>query len=117
MTSWEIKYTTSAAAPPLASGLLIDFYKRLDYLDAAMALASFKTVLKSGSTFEYEFKTMDGREWKQEIIMDQPSDPLMTFDVDDAFRVSEFEPHRELRVQVITMIRVLSLTKIEVKRV
>lgn len=62
----------------------------------------------------YEIKLMDARRWNQEILFEfggGATDPAMTFDVPDAWRVSEFRRQRAMRDWIIEMVNAFGLTE------
>jgi hypothetical protein len=64
--------------------------------------------------YEYKIVTQDGRIWRQEVLFDSPTDPGMTFHVNDYWREgSEFAPLRPLRTKLIDMTRRFGITLIE----
>jgi hypothetical protein len=47
--------------------------------------------------FHYRIEAVGGRLWKQTITFDNLSNPLMTFEVVDQWRLSEFSQQRNVR--------------------
>ena len=47
--------------------------------------------------FLYKIEAIDGRVWKQTITFDHMTNPLMTFDLSDPWRLSEFSQQRGVR--------------------
>jgi len=64
---------------------------------------------------EYEVKLTDGRKWKQTITFGSPpnADPPMTFDVDDAWRASEFVRQRAMRDLIVSLVVTHGLTELK----
>lgn len=55
-------------------------------------------------TFLYKLVSVDSRLWKQVITFDSASNPLMTFNVVDTWRLSEFSSQRTLRNAFIALV-------------
>lgn len=68
------------------------------------SLELFRLKKETGNSWEYFLRLHDGRIWRQTINMDQPSDPLLTFNIPAGWRMSEFFPHRLLRDGAIALI-------------
>lgn len=54
--------------------------------------------------YNYTFSTTDNRKWKQRLVFDTPANPAMTFDVVDLFRLSEFQPQRDVRLAISVLV-------------
>lgn len=54
--------------------------------------------------FLYKIEAADGRLWKQVMTFDNPGNPLMTFDVIDAWRLSEFSQQRNVRNAMVAFV-------------
>jgi len=54
--------------------------------------------------FLYKLEAADARLWKQNITFDIGTNPLMTFDVVDFWRLSEFSAQRTLRTALISLV-------------
>jgi len=65
--------------------------------------------------YTYTFTSSDNRKWKQRIIFDAPTNPIMNFDVDDYFRLSEFEPQRAVRAALIALVAQNQLQHLSVR--
>ena len=114
--SWtfEAEYDTPQA---MAVPILNEVRMLLDKLYEKTGLKSFevKRIGNESTHYTYEWTTADNRKWKQELRFDNGDDPLMDFDMhNEFFRLSEFEPHRALRITVMTLIRSYGLKKLKV---
>lgn len=66
-------------------------------------------------SYNYEMELTDGRRWRQVIQFNgPPSDPEMTFEVDNAWRLSEFMYHRDIRLLCVELIEKYEMEKLEV---
>jgi hypothetical protein len=65
--------------------------------------------------YRYQFKAQDGRNWRQQVTFDGSANPLLSFDVSDSWRLSEYELQRPIRDACISMVvpHGLSLAKCE----
>ena len=54
--------------------------------------------------FLYKIESADLRLWKQDITFDNAANPLMTFTVADAWRLSEFSSQRTLRNALVSLV-------------
>ena len=54
--------------------------------------------------FLYTIHAVGGRLWKQTITFDNLGNPLMTFDVADAWRLSEFSQQRNVRNALVAFV-------------
>jgi hypothetical protein len=54
--------------------------------------------------FTYTIHAVGGRLWKQTITFDVAGNPLMTFDVADPWRLSEFSQQRNLRNALVAFV-------------
>ena len=54
--------------------------------------------------FLYKIEAADGRIWKQTITLDNPANPLMTFNVADPWRLTEFSAQRTLRSALLAVV-------------
>ena len=114
--SWtfEAEYDTPQA---MAVPILNEVRMLLDKLYEKTGLKSFevKRIGNESTHYTYEWTTADNRKWKQELRFDNGDDPLMDFDMhNEFFRLSEFEPHRALRITVMTLIRSYGLKRLKV---
>ena len=91
---------------------VVRLFQNLAALDSAVALASFLCE-EDDQKYLYRFVAQDGRIWNQTINLGIDSNPGMTFQVPDEWRLSEFEPNRVLRALCIQMIRDYGITKVE----
>jgi len=64
----------------------------------------FELISASPLKFLYKLIAADTRIWKQDIHFDNPTNPLMTFNVVDEWRLSEFSSQRTLRNLLISFI-------------
>jgi len=64
----------------------------------------FELITTSPLKFLYRLIAVDTRIWKQDIHFDSPSNPLMTFNVIDEWRLSEFSSQRTLRNLLISFV-------------
>lgn len=91
---------------------VVDLVQQLDFLNVAVPMASFKLDRQGQSNdFKYELSTKDGREFNQ-VIEIISANPLMSFDVPDRWRLSEFSAHRPLRNTVIKLVLEFGVEKI-----
>lgn len=69
------------------------------------------------ATADYELKALDGRKWKQALAFTAlpNSDPFMTFDVADPWKLSEFGSQRALRLRLVHMTDSHGLLKVVCK--
>ena len=63
----------------------------------------------------YRIEAVDGRKWKQTLrfLSAADTDPAMSFNVTDEWRLSEFKFHREIRDTVV-MLHKIGCQRIEV---
>lgn len=62
---------------------------------------------RRGEVYRYQLFTTDGRTWAQTIQFDiTASNPLMTFDVKDFWRLSEFVAQRDFRDALVGLVGV-----------
>lgn len=95
--------------------VIYSLYEALVQFGLAVDLDKLTFILTDASLqrYEYEIKRVDGKKWNQVIVFDDESDPLMTFDVSDEWRLSEFRPHRIIRnilVELYKTHRVIDFT-------
>ena len=95
---------TGAIAPgdPLLAALIADLFAA----SGVVPIASFTWSLQNPATnqFLYRIVSVDGRRWVQTIWVDG-TDPAMTFSVNDHWRLSEFEPLRDVRAAIVSLMR------------
>ena len=72
------------------------------------------TVKAQNEPIEYEIKLVDGRKWKQSFY-DRSINPYMSFDINDVWLLSEFQPHRPVRDAVIKLLVNHNVTNITVR--
>lgn len=104
-----------ADAPlPAATNLLRQFEDACLALHAVVALQRFDVdrLEDQAGQYSYQFSTSDGREWNQVLRVEQDG-TMMTFDVADWWRLSEFTPHRAIRELVLRLIREHQVYKIK----
>jgi len=56
------------------------------------------------AVFLYKIEASDGRIWRQHITFDNPSNPKMTFEVVDPWRLSEFSNQRNVRNAFVNLV-------------
>lgn len=98
---------------PLATGDVVKLQKLVSQLHVAVPLTRLFLRQDPGD-YLYFFDTDDGRRWLQRIIIPASGEASMTFAVSDHFAVSEFLPHRELRIHLIAMVQQYQITLIDV---
>lgn len=82
-------------------------------LDALFALHSAAPLTKFDvdrdpldlALYDYRFEAADGRKWKQTLRIPAGSEAVMTFDVADGWKESEFALHRPVRSASISLAR------------
>ena len=69
-------------------------------------------------SYEYSFKARDGRRWKQHIKIpgDTTAPVTMKFNVQDWFSQDEFIPGREIRSQLIALMKTQGMAALLYKR-
>lgn len=83
-------------------------------LDARVPLQKFSYKNTNDLNFEYYFKSVDNREWFQNIrFVSLSGEPFMTFSVPNEWKLSEFQAHRELRDDCIFLTQNLDVEKID----
>ena len=95
-----------------------DLWSTLYLLVASMNLSLLEIDRQGVSTtYQYKLVSLDGREWAQTIVIPPlPAEATMTFDVVDAWKVSEFSPGRAVRDILIKLIRENGIHKIKYTR-
>lgn len=85
--------------------IMLKLHKALQAFAGDVAMDSFKVeqIEETPPTFKYTYTTKDEREWRQDIIASS-ADPMMTFNVTDPWRLSEFRLHREVRDLVVELL-------------
>lgn len=63
--------------------------------------------------YDYRFEAMDGRKWKQTIRVPSGSEAVMTFDVSDGWKESEFALHRPVRSACISLARNFGVVQVK----
>ena len=98
---------------------VLEFLTVLENLHQALPLKSFDLKQKgdpADNKYSYEFKTVDGRAWKQTLVVPPlPAVPSMSFDINNLFTQTEFGPHRSVRDVVIVLITAFAVAKIHVE--
>lgn len=91
--------------------LLRDWFSRVGIKELSFAVSSPTTAV-------YRFEHADGRTWTQDMTFAHETceDPLMTFDVPDPWRVSEFKGNREVRKSLVHLRNVMKLGTLLVER-
>jgi len=92
--------------------LLVQSLRRLDE-DVPLASFNVEETDPVQHSYSYEFVAKDGREWKQEMHI-STTDPDMSFDVDDFWKLSEFQYHRPIRDVVVYLVYYYGVTEIKV---
>ena len=98
---------------------IIRFLMELDQMHKTVPLTRFHYTedgMDAGfPLYTYRLNAEDGRLWKQTLRFDNPSNPGQTFDVDDFWRLPEFQPHRVIRDSVILLTARIGLLEVDVK--
>lgn len=111
-----VKIDTDNGLIALTNSKVQELLGYLDLLHAAVPLSLFTFKLNgAGPEYKYELTAADGRKWTQLMTFDTPQNPLMTFDVPVAWRLSEFRGQRELRDVVVYLKSTLGVTNIRVE--
>lgn len=114
ISSWKIEID-AATQFSLSSQYLVDMMKMCDALKAAANMERFDFVKRPDGKFDYSFKSVDGRSWKQIIDVTNHADYSMTFNTNEEWKLSEFTPHRPLRDHVVKMAHDYQLNFIKVR--
>ena len=104
------------AAPAMSSSHIESLIRAFDELRAGVQLNRARFVSLSPGVFDYRVWHADGRVWKQVITFSgQPdSDPLLTFDVDPPWRLSEFAAMRSWRLSCINAVNLLQASQLRI---
>ena len=103
---------TTMTPNPTDTSLVIAFARDVGLLYAALPLATLKVWVPPAGDFKYQFTAVDGREWKQKIVV-SGGIVTMNFDVSSMFLVSEFSAGRAVR-DTICLLLLSGVTFIEV---
>ena len=92
---WVISYNVNAmtlfdAFVPLRIQEVIN-------INIILPLSKVSFEKQAGGEFKYKLVFKDGRKWAQDITFTDVNDPIMTFNTNDLFQLSEFVLQRKLR--------------------
>lgn len=90
----------------------------LDTMHGKTPISLFRFKLQAGSTkvFNYRIDLMDTRSWIQIVdFTSDVNDPIMTFNVPNGWRLSEFANQREIRDILVLMHQKYTLSNCECK--
>lgn len=95
----------------------VTFAAQIETLNSNMPMKSLEYTQESTYVYKYKLKTKDNRVWKQTLTFapENQTDPYMTFDVVDGFKLSEFKSHRDIRESIVSLTKRFGITKIECK--
>lgn len=79
----------------------------------AVPLAFLKWDLQADNSYLYQIKAVDGRLWKQ-VITPIAGDSLQTFQISDAWKLSEFTLQRPIRDLLLQMSSDIGLTNLSI---
>jgi len=71
---------------------------------AKISFARTTAVDVEPKVFLYRIEAVDGRVWRQHITFDSIPNPLMTFEVADAWRLTEFSNQRNVRNALVALV-------------
>ena len=113
-------YKLSADVDPAEFGSTETFRKLLTTLAHISSIVQVKRFRFTpdppvAERYRYLLELDDGRTWEQALTFDVATDPKMTFDVSDGWRLSEFSTQRPLRDLVVEARSKHAVTKIDVK--
>lgn len=112
---WRLRAT---AAGELTPGQLEAVWMILQVLTAGVPLLRFRFEAEGGTGLIYRYRIWltDGRTWDQTLTFSNATDPdpTLTFSVSPGWKLSEFQPHRSLRDQVIALRNVSALSLLRV---
>lgn len=93
--------------------LFMELSRRLAFQHAVVRLDKFTFERIDPSDrlrFKYEIKLRDGRKWTQTVIFSkaeptpgEDEDPMMSFNVSDDWKLTEFSSHRQVRKAVLSL--------------
>ena len=111
---WSIRIVSVQPIEP-TDGAFLKFVNDLNKFDARVPLDAI-TSTGAGGTFAYTTTTSNGRSWRQSIRVNAP-EPLLTFDVQDAWSSSEVREHLLLQDTALSMVRDSGMTELSVTKV
>lgn len=112
----HVNTITVKTDPAMLAGhiLLRNLQDSLDMLQRTVPLNRFRFKrMGNTSTYSYEIKAVDGREWNQEIEILPGQDAKMTFAVTDQWKLGEFSLQRPVRDLVIEITRQYNVDDID----
>lgn len=88
-------------------------------MNSIVPIAHFSFALATNppepETYLYRIELVDGRLWRQRIdFSTTPDDPLMTFNVSDEWKVSEFALNRPTRDELVRLYTAVGLRALDI---
>lgn len=118
-TTFKFEVVFTQAALSMLDPVLADFMRHLSDFNHVVPIQEFQFIETAPADYDYKVKLVDGREWEQKIFgIAGDTNPGMTFDVPDQWKLTEFKTHNQMRESCMRLAfhTPYNITKLEVTR-